>query len=178
MKESQEKFFSILCENDFTSEIIRRFFLVILGDEAHGVLRLTKPGSPQHTAVSNVIALLNDNCNDKRCWRNAETAAWAAAIFAVQGTFRAAARTALAIASREAWAEWTAKSAARAAAAWDAGEAWAAAAMSAWNAAAWEARDAFGAAVFATPEAAGAAAREAHYQWMADAIIQLQKELT
>jgi hypothetical protein len=59
------------------SDVTRRFFLAILGDETHGVLRLTQPGSLQHTAISQVIALLNDNCQDHLTWEKAWAASWA-----------------------------------------------------------------------------------------------------
>ena len=78
-KVNETEFFTILQQNNLTPDQRRRFFLAILSDENHGVLKLTEPGSLQHTAISNVIALLNDNCQDPKVWQVARTAAEAAA---------------------------------------------------------------------------------------------------
>lgn len=51
-----------------SEDVIRRFFFAILNDEEHGVLALTKPGSLQYGAVSNVIALLLKKSDDINAW--------------------------------------------------------------------------------------------------------------
>jgi len=161
---------TVLRETDLTEECKRRFFIAILSDETHGVLRLTQPGSVQHDAVFNVIALLKDNCNDPKVWRDAEASASAAAGVAISVATSAA--------------EMAAGAAARAAASAAAGSLGAAAWAASGHVAATEtvaaAEEAWVASGHAAAEevwmAAAEYAAEVHYSWMTVTFEQLLRE--
>lgn len=184
-KPQLQEFFTLLQQNDLTKEQKRRFFLAILSDESHGVLKLTEPGSLQYTAISNVIALLNDNCQDPKVWQAARTAAEAAEAAARKAGF-AAARTGWAAArvTTEDILGSAARAAAEAAeAAWCAGAAADAATLAAGLPivvanAAWAAAEATAWKAMANALIASQDAAERHYQWMALILSQILKENT
>jgi len=135
-----------------TPEQLRRFLLAILSDEKHGALRHASAGSLSHFAISNVIALLNDNCKDPKIWEEASG-------YAIRAT-HCIGKSSSAV--REALSAYKAATSVRAEL--------------------WEASGgAKQAKVFAAGESAQWAAKaagESHYAWMADTLIQILKQAT
>ena len=141
---------ALLDERD-TSDVWRQFAIWSLVGPDDGVIRFTKPDSLQYNAIVQVAQLYIEDCKDIDAWKAASAAASSASAAA-------------------------AAAAASASAAWSA--AWAAAWAAAWSAnTSYYAADASAAASYAA-DAAGyaaddAAAADAHYERIADKLIEL-----
>ncbi len=68
----------LLNERD-TSDVWRQFAIWLLVDEDHGVIRFTKPGTPQYNAIQQVAQLYIEDCKDADAWKAAAKAASSAA---------------------------------------------------------------------------------------------------
>ena len=137
---------ALLNERD-TSDVWRQFAIWLLVDEEYGVIRFTKPDSLQYKAIQQVAQLYINDCEYIKPWRDAVDAAWSAAEAASAAAFYAAARSAN-------YAVWSATHAA-------------------WSVA-WSAAEAAPKAADAAEDAWSAAATAAaHYECMADKLIEL-----
>ncbi len=162
----------LLNERD-TSDVWRQFAIWFLVDEDHGVIRFTKPGTPQYNAIVQVAQLYINDCKDIKMWQEAYDAVWftTAETDADNNAVWCAAKAAFYAAYSTAWyaAYYDSTDAADAAFAAADAAAYAACANCAAKAAYYAAK----AAYYAATTAAEAAAYAAHYERMADKLIEL-----